>query len=135
AHARRRRDPRAARRARRSRHDPASALRPRTRPLPGGDPMTRSARSSRLPGFYKLSMDARRREIGRQCGFDAERLAHPLLDEATANHMVENVISVYGLPLGVALNFQINGRDVLVPMCVEEPSVIAAASNAAKMIR
>ena len=92
-------------------------------------------RSSRLAGFYKLTMDARRREIGRQCGFDPERLAEPLLDEATANHMVENVISVYGLPLGVALNFQVNGRDVLVPMCVEEPSVIAAASNAAKMIR
>jgi hydroxymethylglutaryl-CoA reductase len=92
-------------------------------------------RSSRIPGFYKLPIDARRREIGKQCGFDPERLAGPLLDEDTANHMVENVISVYGLPLGVALNFQINGRDLLVPMCVEEPSVIAAASNAAKMIR
>jgi hydroxymethylglutaryl-CoA reductase len=92
-------------------------------------------RSSRLPGFYKLSIDARRAEIGKQCGFDPERLAGPLLDEDTANHMVENVVSVYGLPLGVALNFQINGKDLLVPMCVEEPSVIAAASNAAKMIR
>ena len=92
-------------------------------------------RSSRLAGFYKLSIDERRREIGKQCGFDASRLAGPLLDEETANHMVENVVSVYGLPLGVALNFKINGRDFLVPMCVEEPSVIAAASNAAKMIR
>jgi hydroxymethylglutaryl-CoA reductase len=94
-----------------------------------------TSRSSRLPGFYKLPIDARRREIGKQCGIDAERLAAPLLDEETANHMVENVIAVYGLPLGVALNFQINGRDLLVPMCVEEPSVVAAASNAAKMIR
>jgi hydroxymethylglutaryl-CoA reductase len=92
-------------------------------------------RSSRLPGFYKLPIDARRRELGKQCGLDPERLARPLLDEETANHMVENVVAVYGLPLGVALNFQINGRDILVPMCVEEPSVIAAASNAAKMIR
>jgi hydroxymethylglutaryl-CoA reductase len=92
-------------------------------------------RSSRLPGFYKLSIDARRRELGKQCGLDPERLARPLLDEETANHMVENVVAIYGLPLGVALNFQINGRDLLVPMCVEEPSVIAAASNAAKMIR
>jgi len=92
-------------------------------------------RSSRIPGFYKLPIDARRREIGKQCGFDPERLAGPLLDESTANHMVENVVAVYGLPLGVALNFQINGRDLLVPMCVEEPSVIAAASNAARMIR
>jgi hydroxymethylglutaryl-CoA reductase len=49
--------------------------------------------------------------------------------------MVENVIGVYGLPLGIGLNFQVNGRDFLVPMCVEEPSVVAAASNAAKMIR
>ena len=81
-------------------------------------------RSSRLPGFYKLSIDARRRELGKQCGIDPERLARPLLDEETANHMVENVVAVYGLPLGVALNFQINGRDLLVPMCVEEPSVI-----------
>jgi len=92
-------------------------------------------RSSRIPGFYKLPIEARRREIGKICGFDPERLAGPLLDEDTANHMVENVLAVYGLPLGVALNFQINGRDLLVPMCVEEPSVIAAASNAARMIR
>ncbi len=92
-------------------------------------------RSSRIPGFYKLPIDERRRQIARQCGFAAERLSEPLLDEETANHMVENVIAVYGLPLGVALNFQINGKDLLVPMCVEEPSVIAAASNAAKMIR
>src|SRR5512141_873257 len=92
-------------------------------------------RSSRLPGFYKLPIEARRREIGKQCGFDPERLTGPLLDEDTANHMIENVIAVYGLPLGVGLNFQINGRDLLVPMCVEEPSVIAAASNAARMIR
>ena len=57
------------------------------------------------------------------------------LDEETANHMVENVVGVYGLPLGIGLNFQVNGNDYLVPMCVEEPSVVAAASNAAKMIR
>jgi len=62
-------------------------------------------------------------------------LVAPLLDEETANHMVENVVGVYGLPLGIGLNFQINGTDYLVPMCVEEPSVIAAASNAAKMVR
>src|SRR5262249_37710702 len=47
----------------------------------------------------------------------------------------ENVVGVYGLPLGIGLNFQLNGKDFLVPMCVEEPSVVAAASNAAKMIR
>jgi hydroxymethylglutaryl-CoA reductase len=49
--------------------------------------------------------------------------------------MVENVVGTYALPLGLGLNFQVNGRDYLVPMCVEEPSVVAAASNAARMIR
>jgi hydroxymethylglutaryl-CoA reductase len=49
--------------------------------------------------------------------------------------VVENVVGVYALPLGVGLNFVVNGRDYLVPMAVEEPSVIAAASNAARMVR
>jgi hydroxymethylglutaryl-CoA reductase len=94
--------------------------------------------SSRLPGFYKLPLDERRKMLAQHLGLDddnARLLGQPLLDEETANHMVENVIGVYGLPLGIGLNFQINGRDFLVPMCVEEPSVVAAASNAAKMIR
>src|SRR5262245_43158179 len=90
---------------------------------------------SRVPGFYKLSMQARRRELEARVDVDARQFERPLLDEETANHMVENVVGVYGLPLGIGLNFQMNGRDYLVPMCVEEPSVIAAASNAAKMIR
>src|SRR5512142_2195008 len=94
--------------------------------------------TSRIPGFYKLSVDERRKLLAEQLGLDAESarlLGEPLLDEETANHMVENVVGVYGLPLGIALNFQVNGNDYLVPMCVEEPSVIAAASNAAKMVR
>jgi hydroxymethylglutaryl-CoA reductase len=57
------------------------------------------------------------------------------LTPASADKIVENVLGVYALPFGLGLNFQINGRDVLVPMVVEEPSVIAAASNAARMIR
>jgi len=52
-----------------------------------------------------------------------------------ADRMVENVIGVYGLPLGIATNFLINGREVLVPMAVEEPSVVAGASHAAKLVR
>ncbi|MDB4967710.1 MAG: Hydroxymethylglutaryl-CoA reductase [Myxococcales bacterium] len=92
-------------------------------------------RSSRIPGFYKLPLAERREKLAAAMGVDAAELVAPLLDEETANHMVENVFAVYGLPLGVALNFQINGTDYLVPMCVEEPSVIAAASNAAKMVR
>jgi hydroxymethylglutaryl-CoA reductase len=95
-------------------------------------------RTSRIQGFYKLSIEERRQKLAGALGLDeagARLLSQPLLDEETANHMVENVIGVYGLPLGVGLNFQLNGRDHLVPMCVEEPSVIAAASNAAKMVR
>jgi hydroxymethylglutaryl-CoA reductase len=94
--------------------------------------------TSRIAGFYKLSLDERRQKLADALGLDAassQLLSQQLLDEDTANHMVENVVAVYGLPLGVGLNFQINGRDYLVPMCVEEPSVIAAASNAAKMVR
>jgi hydroxymethylglutaryl-CoA reductase len=99
---------------------------------------TTSQPTSRIPGFYKLSLDERRRQLASSLGLsdeDAQLLGQELLDEETANHMVENVIGVYGLPLGVGLNFQVNGRDFLVPMCVEEPSVVAAASNAARMVR
>ncbi|HXU72580.1 MAG TPA: hydroxymethylglutaryl-CoA reductase, degradative [Polyangia bacterium] len=92
-------------------------------------------RSSRIPGFYKLSLAERRQKLASEIGVELATLDALMLDEETANHMVENVVGVYGLPLGIALNFQINGTDYLVPMCVEEPSVIAAASNAAKMIR
>jgi hydroxymethylglutaryl-CoA reductase len=93
------------------------------------------SRSSRLPGFYKLSIAARREQLAQQLEVAEAELILPLLDEDTANHMIENVVGVYGLPLGIGLNFQVNGVDYLVPMCVEEPSVIAAASNAAKMVR
>ena len=51
------------------------------------------------------------------------------------DHMVENVIGVFPEPLGVGVNFQINGKDYLIPMATEEPSVIAAASYAARMVR
>ncbi len=95
-------------------------------------------RTSRISGFYKLSLADRRAKLATTLGLSDEQanlLSETLLDEETANHMVENVIGVYGLPLGIGLNFQVNGRDYLVPMCVEEPSVVAAASNAARMIR
>src|SRR5690348_11648876 len=93
---------------------------------------------SRIPGFYKLSMAERRQLLCEKLDLDEEsaaRLCDRLLDEETANHMVENVVGVYGLPFGIGLNFQMNGRDYLVPMTVEEPSVVAAASNAARMVR
>ena len=90
--------------------------------------------SSRISGFYKLSV-ARRRELIRPPEGSWDTFDAGGLDIATADEMVENVVGTYALPLGIALNFRINERDVLVPMAIEEPSVVAAASNAARMIR
>jgi len=99
---------------------------------------SRGELSSRLPGFYKLSVYERRATLSERAGLGPEAgklLGEGCLSVEQANHMVENVVGTYALPLGLGLNFQINGRDYLVPMCVEEPSVIAAASNAARMVR
>lgn len=94
--------------------------------------------NSRLTGFFKLSVEQRRRAVAESTGLTMERFAE--LDAGTfdvqrANHMIENVVGTLELPLAIATNFRINGRDFLVPMCIEEASVVAAASNAAKMIR
>src|SRR3954454_1218332 len=93
---------------------------------------------SRLPGFYRLPLAARRDELCQRADLVADDLATldgGGLDLATADRVVENAIGLYELPLGLGLNFRINGADYLVPMAVEEPSVIAAASNAARMVR
>jgi hydroxymethylglutaryl-CoA reductase len=94
--------------------------------------------TSRIPGFYRLSMAARRRRLAQERPLvaDAERVLDTggvSLD--VADGMIENVIGTYALPFAVALNFTVDGSDVLVPMSVEEPSVVAAASNAARMAR
>src|SRR5450631_2090401 len=97
-----------------------------------------SKTGSRLPGFYKLSVEERRELLRHRADLseqDLETLDGGGLDTAAADRIVENVVGVYALPLGLGLNFRVNGRDVLVPMAVEEPSVIAAASNAARMVR
>jgi len=94
--------------------------------------------NSRLTGFFKLSVEARRAAVCEATGLSPSRLDSlngGTLDIQRANHMIENVVGTLELPLAIATNFQINGHDVLVPMCVEEASVVAAASNAAKMIR
>ena len=93
---------------------------------------------SRIPGFYRLPLASRRQELLRRAGLgeeDLRTLDGGGLDAAEADRLVENAVGVYALPLGLGLNFRVNGRDFLVPMAVEEPSVIAAASNAARMIR
>jgi hydroxymethylglutaryl-CoA reductase len=94
-------------------------------------------RSSRWPGFYKLPLAERRDLVARWAGLtpeEAELLACRV-DPARADAMVENAVGCFWLPLGVATNFRVNGRDVLVPMVVEEPSVVAAASHGALMAR
>ncbi len=94
---------------------------------------------SRVPGFYNLSVEDRRREVAARTEVDLDELVSAVdtggIDSTVADKVVENVLGTYALPYGVALNVRINGVDRFVPMVVEEPSVIAAASNAAKMIR
>jgi hydroxymethylglutaryl-CoA reductase len=97
------------------------------------------ARTSRFPGFYKVTVTERRALIGEATGADPADIERSLeaggLDAETADKFVENVLGTYGLPYGVALNVRVNGHDHVVPMVIEEPSVVAAASNAAKMVR
>jgi len=94
--------------------------------------------SSRIPGFYRLSVAERRQLLRLRADLtdqDLRTLDGGGIDTTVADRVVENAVGVYALPLGVGLNFLINRREVLVPMAVEEPSVIAAASNAARMVR
>jgi hydroxymethylglutaryl-CoA reductase len=89
--------------------------------------------------LHKITIEERRNRLGRAVGVVPDEITTSLeaggLDAVTADKFVENVIGTYSLPYGVALNVCVNGRDYVVPMVVEEPSVVAAASNAAKMIR
>ena len=95
--------------------------------------------TSRIPGFYRERIEDRLRAMI-ETGLLSEESARHLRDGGRlaldiADRMSENVIAVHGLPLSIALNFRVNHRDVLVPMAVEEPSVVAAASNAARQVR
>jgi hydroxymethylglutaryl-CoA reductase len=96
-------------------------------------------RSSRLPGFFKRTFDERAALVSEWAGLMPDEQAALTgaggLSLAQAEHMIENVVGTYALPLGIATNFQLNGVDVLVPMVIEEPSVVAAVSNAARMFR
>jgi hydroxymethylglutaryl-CoA reductase len=100
--------------------------------------------TSRISGFYNMTLEERRAKILES--FAAEPGSNPAhealspfttggLSSDIALHMIENVIGTYELPLGIALNFVVNGRDVLVPMVLEEPSVVAGASFMAKLAR
>jgi hydroxymethylglutaryl-CoA reductase len=96
-------------------------------------------RTSKISGFYRLSPQERLRYVKDFAGLTDDEAAilgnTGALECEQADRMVENVVGVMPVPLGVAVNFLINGKDYLVPMAIEEPSVIAAASNAARMAR
>lgn len=95
--------------------------------------------SSRSPGFYNWTHQRRLEWAARWAHLTDEQAAilrgEAGLDLEQADRMTENVVGLYALPLGIAVNFQVNGRDVLVPMVVEEPSVVAGASFAARLAR
>lgn len=99
----------------------------------------KEAKTSSISGFYKLTIEERQKLVKEFAGLDENDL-RVLRGEAglsldKADLMIENVIGVTQLPLGVATHFLINGRDYIVPMAIEEPSVVAAASHAAKIAR
>ena len=94
---------------------------------------------SRIPGFYKLSREERVKKLKEVTGLSDEDLG-PLVDPGKVDmevldHMIENVVGSMTIPLGIATNFHINEKDYLIPMAIEEPSVVAAASNLARMCR
>ncbi|HPD34474.1 MAG TPA: hydroxymethylglutaryl-CoA reductase, degradative, partial [Candidatus Kapabacteria bacterium] len=97
-------------------------------------------RNSRIPNFYDFSI-FQRLDIIRENGFlEQEDIKNIINGDYTlsidkANGMIENVISVFSLPLSIALNMQVNGKDYIVPMVVEEPSIVAAQSYGSKVVR
>jgi hydroxymethylglutaryl-CoA reductase len=96
------------------------------------------AGSARIPGFQNKSIAERRQNLAEFAALDAAEIGafeHGGIDPALADRIIENVVGVYALPLGIATNFLINGRDFLVPMAVEEPSIVAGASFMARLVR
>ncbi len=96
-------------------------------------------KTSKISGFYKLTMDERLKTIKKFAGLTDEDIAlfkNPsALPYANADRMIENVVSEIQIPFALAANFLINGKEYFIPMAIEEPSVVAAASNAAKLTR
>ena len=100
--------------------------------------MTSNQHSSAISGFYKLSLAERHKILANTGLLSSKEMAaleNGGLSPNNADPMIENVIGTFNLPLGIALNFKINGRDVIIPMAIEEPSVVAGASYMAKLAR
>jgi hydroxymethylglutaryl-CoA reductase len=96
-------------------------------------------KSSELKGFYKLNPRERLEVVKKFADLTDEEidllLSTGSLNIDLANRMIENVVGAFPIPLGIGVNFLVNGKDYLIPMAIEEPSVVAAASYAAKMAR
>lgn len=96
-------------------------------------------KTSRISGFYKLPVEERRRILKEFADLTDEEIKllekTGALDIEIADRMIENVVGTMPLPLGIATNFLINGKEYLIPMAIEETSVVAAASNAARFCR
>jgi len=102
--------------------------------------MGKTVDRSRIPHFYKMSVDERvqavhERGLLSDSDYQALVSGDHTLKLSAADKMIENVIGVMGLPIGLGLNFLINGKDYVIPMVVEEPSIVAAISSAAKTAR
>ena len=94
---------------------------------------------SRMPGWHHLSRQERCRQVAQYLQVDSREIEEPVesggLSPDLAQKLTENVIGIHSLPFSVAPNFIINGCETLVPMVIEEPSVVAAAANAARIVR
>ena len=99
--------------------------------------MSSVEKSSKVSGLYKMPVEKRVEFVKNFSDLNEEetKIFSSSLDIETADRMIENVLGTFELPLGVAVNFLVNGKDYLIPMVIEESSVVAAASNAAKIAR
>lgn len=101
--------------------------------------MSKQEKTSRISGYYKLPVEERLKIAAEFAELSPEEMETIRkgggLGVDVADRMIENVIGTMSYPLGVAVNFKINGKDYLIPMVIEEPSVVAAASNAARTMR
>lgn len=102
------------------------------------DEVSVNGKSSRIPGFYKLDLSQRLEKLDDFYQLSTKEkwmLKKETLTPELADVMIENAVGVFGLPIGLAVNFKLNDKDYIIPMVVEESSVVAAASNAARLIR
>jgi len=97
--------------------------------------MVQNKKTSKISGFYKLPVEKRIEIVNNFSNLDKNEFQNSNLDIQTADRMIENVIGTLKLPLGIAVNFLINDKEYILPMATEESSVVAAASNAAKIAR